>query len=222
LLAAGGALGCLHATPFPPPWEQAACCFAVPKCARDQVFVFFLQGLDPLDLANLRGFRAGLHHLGFPKTYYGQCYHAAAFAREVRAIREREPEARFVLVGRGYGVRQALALAEAVRGDGVQVDLLVSLDGDAPEGKPENVGRVVELCGFGVANHAATLQLLAEELAAVATTVPVTEVPSLRPPAELDPSPTPRPVTPAAEAAPGEWDFLKPVPYLGPAPGARP
>jgi hypothetical protein len=246
LAGVSGCMGFLHPVETPPP-AQVEPCQTLPKCCRDHVYVFLLNGLDPFNYANLTGLRDYLNHLGVAKTYYGQIYHFWSFTHEIRRIHKEDPEARFVLIGFSVGVNLADGVARSVQADGIHIDLLVYLSGNhpvmpMPGGRPDNVDRVVNILAAGVMNgrgqrdwaenvrlastmhfgsptHPMTLERLAQELTAVAATVPVTEWLPPAPPPSAEQAPTPRPVKPRP-ARPEGWDFLKPVAQLSkwPAP----
>src|SRR6516164_3293218 len=101
-LANAGCLSCLHPMPAPPV-EEVHACDTCPPCCRNHVYVFFLNGFDLFDSANLSGLRKYVQQLGFIKTYDGQFYHASAFAVEMRRLHNEDPQAHFVVVGYGYG-----------------------------------------------------------------------------------------------------------------------
>lgn len=213
-----GCLGFLHPVE-PPAKEHTAACAALPAPCRNHVYVFFIHGLDPLDYANLSGVRDYVQSLGFIKTYYGQLYHTAYFRKEICRIHQEDPEARFVLIGFSFGANMVRDVAQAVRDDDVFIDLLVYLGGNtldnSPVDRPENCGHIVNILAtgcvwngaqldgatnlyydgvwhFGSPSHLKTLQILADELAAVAGRVPVVE-----------------PAPEHAEGKASEWDFLK-------------
>lgn len=237
-----GGAGCCHLHSVQPPapeWSEP--CSSVPLCARNHVYVFFLHGLDPLDFSNLSGVHDYVRSLGFHKTYYGQLYHRGYFEKEMRRLHREEPNARFVLVGFSYGANKIRDLAQAVKSDGIHIDLLVYIGGNtlknAPQDRPENAARIVnilaegcvwngaELTGaenvhvrdtwhFGSPSHQYTLEILARDLAAVAASVPVTLPPEPAMPGDAESAPTPRPVPAPTNGPRDEWDFLKPVPRL--------
>jgi hypothetical protein len=232
LFAAPGCLCFVHPVK-PPDKERVKQCGEVPCGCRNHVFVFFVQGTDPLDTADLAGVRDYVQSLGFIKTYFGQVYHSSWFADEVRRLCKDDPLARFVVVGYDLGARQARELAQAVKKEGVPLDLLVYLSarglGDGPENCPENVGRIVSIRGkefwpapvldgaenlvlpdadhFDTPTHAHTLEVLAEELTAVAGRVPVVTYEDAPKP---EPLPAPRRAAPPRPPTPDEWDFLEP------------
>jgi pimeloyl-ACP methyl ester carboxylesterase len=239
-----GCLGFVHPVATPSA-EVAQVCQGMPALARRHAYVFFVNGLDPVNLGNLTGLRDYVQGLGFPMTYYGQLYHTPWFAGELRRIRAQDPEARFVLVGFSLGSQMVRALAESAGKEEVSIDLMLCLSGNAllaaPADRPANVGRLIlvtpgdgtaqgaegaeeyhlaDASYFSTPAHPETLHLLKEQLLAIASRVPIA-VPS-PPPLPVDPetAPMPRPVSPAAggSAANQEWDFLRPAANLSPVP----
>ncbi len=152
LLAASAlSSGCLsfcHSTGQPPP-EQKSACNTLPRYCRNHVYVFFIQGIDPLCVSNLSGVRDYVQSLGFIKTYYGQLYHAGTIAKEIRRLHGEDENAHFVLIGYNLGANGVRDVAKAVQRDGISVDLIVYMGGialeDVPEMKTANVGRVVNI-----------------------------------------------------------------------------
>src|SRR5262249_6617116 len=76
-----------------PEEELKAPCQALPSCCRDHVYIFLVNGLDPINASNMAGLRDYLQDLGFNKTYYGQLYHSAFYNKEIRRIHESDPDA---------------------------------------------------------------------------------------------------------------------------------
>lgn len=212
--------GCLTLAPqmldLPPECVQA--CHSLPCCSRGRVFVFLIDGFDPLDCCGVTRVRRSLIDLGFIKVYDGHFYHAAWFADEMRRLHAEEPDAHFVVAGFSTGAETARSLAESVGPDGITVDLLAVVDGPlwtaADPHKPENVVRVIHLPGCAAAG-----QPLADELTAIAGLVPVPLPPA---PPDITELPTPRPVVPPAPGTPDAWDFLKPATRLAPPPTELP
>jgi hypothetical protein len=210
----------------PPAVEVKESCCHLPKYERDRVYVFFLNGLDPVNYGNLTGIRDYVQDLGFHKTYYGQLYHASYFANEIRTIHKQEPDAQFVLVGFGRGARKIRSLAASVNAEGIPIDLMVYLDGQLPSGVGIENGTVLghfqdgqfftepgqeqDLWLFGTPTCRQTVELLGHELARIAAAIPVVETAEPAPPPRLYEAPTPRPVQPQDPAQRDEWDFLKP------------
>jgi hypothetical protein len=222
-LATGqGCLGFVHSLDFPPQ-EQVAQGEMVPAPSRNHVHIFLIHGMDPLDLANLNGLTEYVQQLGYIKTHYGQVYHFWEFKKEMRRIHQQDPQARFVLIGFSFGANTVRELANAVRDDGILIDLLVYLGGNTlentPQTQPDHVIHVVNILAagciwngtqmdradnihytnvwhFGSPTHPRTRELLARELAVVAGRVPYVEkVPPLPPEVE-DEVPMPRRVSP--------------------------
>jgi hypothetical protein len=213
---------------------------------RDHVYVFLVNGLDPVNYGNMTGLRDYLQGLGLNNIYYGQIYHAWYFEKEIRTIHQRDPEAHFVLIGFSLGVNVIDSMARTVQKDGVFIDLLVFLSGNhpikpLPNQQPENVGRVLNLLAdgcmgnrgercyaenvrlvetfhFGSPTHPVTLEMVAQAINTVVQSVNAVE-PIAKPlvPPE-DAPPTPRPVKLPVSTKNDEWDFLKPVARLPKAP----
>jgi hypothetical protein len=238
LLSGSGCLCYLHPLGMPDP-VAAAPCRAVPKCARDHVYVFIIHGMDPFDYANLTGLRDFIQGLGFNKTYYGQLYHPVHFDHEIYRIHQEDPDARIVLIGFSFGANMVRYIAQDLKAKDIHVDLLVYFGGntlkDNDYDQPPNVGRILNILAtgfiwngstmeraenvqvqgvwhFGSPTHEESVKLLTRELAAVAASVPVTLPPDLAP--EPETAPTPRPVTAEAKASDPEWSFLRPVSRL--------
>src|SRR5438105_15088896 len=58
--------------PAPVAADPAQFCQDLPKCCRDHVHVFLVNGLDPANIGNLAGLRHHVRHLDFHQAYYGQ------------------------------------------------------------------------------------------------------------------------------------------------------
>ena len=240
-LAASGCASCLHPVAAPPP-EAAAQCAAMPQACRNHVYIFLIDGPDPIDLANLGGVRDALISLGYIKTYCGECWHTGYFIDEIRRIHREDESARFVVMGFSLGANAARDVAVGVQGDGAPIDLLVYCGGvglsNDPKNRPENAGRVVHILAkgadaagaaldgadnvefsdvyhFGSPTHPYTIRLLARELTEVAARVPLID-----PYPAADAGPEEGPAPPAAAARQtlprDEWDFLKPAPAAAP------
>ena len=210
-LCLAGGQGCLcfvHSLDVPPK-EQAVLGENIPAPRRGHVHVFLLQGLDPLDLANMNGLTEYIQQLGYTKTHYGQFFHQWSFRKQMRNIHKEDPEARFVVVGFSLGSFMACDLVNAVKKDGLPVDALIYVGGfildNTPKTQPENAGyianiltagylikgpqmdraenlRYTNVWHFGLPTHPQTRELLARELAVVAARVPyVQKAPPLRP-----------------------------------------
>lgn len=238
LLGQVGCLSCCHPVPTPAP-EQVMACHTVPACCRSHVYIFLIDGLDPVRFCNFAGVHDYLISLGYNGTYHGELYHCFWFNSEIRRIHKEDPDARFVLVGHGVGAKMAHSLAHDLQDENIAVNLLVYVDGSwlgNTDRRPANVERVINarvsgstLTGanlldadnvhlegastFSAATNQQTLDLLSHELMQIAMSVPSRVVePPAAPVSEA--GPTPRPVQRSATAARDEWDFLKPTAQL--------
>ncbi|MFL5245021.1 MAG: hypothetical protein ACJ8FY_23210 [Gemmataceae bacterium] len=238
LSAAPGCLSYLH--PVEPLEKPAqASCVDIPRCCRDHVYVFCINGLDPFDYSNQDGLRDYIHELGFNKLYNGEMYHTTYFQKELHRLHEEDPEARFVLIGFSFGANCARAVARDAKDKGIPIDLLVYLGANTfkneERNQPENTLRILNILAegliwngdvldraeniqvkgvwhFGSPTHPKTLELLESELAQVASRVTVVEISEK--PRPQDAEPTPRVMPPAVQGPRDDWDFLKPVSSL--------
>lgn len=213
LLGGQGCLSFVHSLDLPPK-EQMVQGRGIPAPARNLVHIFLIHGLDPLDLANLNGLTEYIQQLGYLKTHYGQLYHLWEFKKEVARIHKQEPQARFVVLGFSFGANVARTLVNAVKEDGILIDLLVYMGGNTLDNtlrtQPEHVIHIVNILAlgciwngaemdradnihyndvfhFGSPTHPKTRELLARELAAVAARVPYVEkIPPLSPEIEQE------------------------------------
>src|SRR4051794_40666540 len=83
--AASGCMSCFNPV-APPQADWLSTCHALPHLERNRVYVFLMNGLDPVNCCNLTGVRDCLQTLGFIKTYYGQPFHYWWFASEIRRL----------------------------------------------------------------------------------------------------------------------------------------
>jgi hypothetical protein len=248
LIAAPGCLSFVHPIDPAVP-ELADPCRMLPKCARDHVYILFVHGMDPADCANLSGVRDYVQALGFQKTYYGQLYHLHQLKKAVHEIHEKDCDARFVLVGFSFGANMVRNIAQAAKEEDIQIDLLVYLGGNTlkncPKDQPENVKRIVNILAqgciwngdrmdraenvqvkgrwhFGSPSHPYTLQVLAQDLAEIASSIPIPVSPDHQMPPWEETAPTPRKLETRKSEPRDQWDFLKPVSRLGELPLPKP
>ncbi len=201
LTAGQGCLSFVHSLDVPSK-EQMALGETVPEPSRNRVHVFLVHGMDPFDLANMNGLTEYIQKLGYLKTHYGQLFHVWEFKNEMRRIHKSDPQARFVLIGFSFGANLVRSVANAVKDDGIAVDLLVYLGGNTlenkPETQPDNVLHIVNILAvgciwngaqldradnvqydnvlhFGSPTHPRTREMLARELSAVAARVPFSD-----------------------------------------------
>jgi len=228
-----GSLGCVTLNRIPPPCaERKRGCEALASGCRKHVYIFMVDGLDPCDVANLEGLRDYLCELGFPRVWLGHFYHVCQMEQEILDRFHCDPDAKFVLIGHGTGAEKMRALTNKVKQPGVTIDLLVYLN---PVGVPKNEagypsnarqvlnvgGRwsnpgipgaenllVPEVYHFAVPTYWCVRDRLLEEVATLASEVPLVETVDATP--IFPPEPRPRPVTLERGESHDEWDFLLP------------
>jgi hypothetical protein len=209
--------------PVAPDLAEAIC--SVAQCSRCHVYLFFVQGYDPVDCACLEELKDTVQALGFPNAWYGAACYVSHFKKELARIQEDDPQARFVLVGYKHGVSAAAEMARSVGTQGITFELMVCL-GTQVE-KPCTVSRMLTVsassCECGADDehhintwshklpmHPETVEIVSRELLSVAASIP--SVGDMPPRYVPDNAPTPRPVMPPADVtAQDDWDFLKPA-----------
>ncbi len=177
--------GCLHNTrpaPQAAPGDPADLVRAMPLPVKNRVHVLFVHGHDPF--GPLGGLRQQLIDVGLIKTYASGPFSAAKLCDLAFESFQREPEARFVLVGHGAGCGELPHLAVRMQAHGMPVVLAVRIEGGR-FGAPE-LPRVV------TADRCHAREVLFRELHEVAQQIGITEVGHGPPPMPAD-----------------EWGFLR-------------
>lgn len=206
----------------------------LPQQSKNKVYVYLLNGNDPLNTGNLLGVRDYLQARGFIKTTYGQQFHGPWFVDDIASIHEADPTAHFILVGFSAAAGPVNQMARRLGEKGISIDCLIYLDGVfllRPEEyyKPDNVKRFVSVHSqgwlvhgsdhegaqnfeientghFDIPSHPRTLQVVMEEVTKVACQVPV--LVDLPPPLREGRRPTP--LMPTQHHLPPDWEFLQP------------
>lgn len=235
----GSMTGCLT---FMNPMPEPACQVSdqlrtIPKECRSGVYVFMVNGNDPLHCANLKGVREYLSHLGFTRVYFGEISHEAWMAEELVCTNRDYPGSRFVVVGFEYGADSARRIAEAGLNRGATIDLLLYLEprgsfynlpladaairrtvvvqndkGLSTPAPLDNAEKIVvnTHTRYAVPTHPEVIDLLTNELTEIASAIPIIRFGFEPIPPLLDETaPFPRPLTEMKPQAYDEWDFLK-------------
>jgi hypothetical protein len=155
LFAHSGTGSLLHPLEEPDAIPYPAWCQERPfTCCKEHVYIFGVNGLNPMCLGNFNGMLDYFRKQGFPNTYFSQMYTCHGFAREIRKVRAQDPQARIVLIGFSLGSNSVRIIANELNEDGTPIDLLVYLGGDliwdTPSSKPCNVRRIVNIRGKGI------------------------------------------------------------------------
>ena len=173
--------------------RQAAPECDLPACQRNEVYVFAISSLNPVSIVALDGLRDELNRQGFAKVATGQTIHTGWMAREMRRIRDAEPEAVFVVVGFESAGSSAVALAEKVAAEGLTVGGVVVIDSAGNFPASANGLRVVavgnvaaakasgafeavpveNVASFGLTTNEKTLEAVGQLLNDVGATVPI-------------------------------------------------
>ena len=138
----------------PPRPELLAGVQSVPACGRDHVYVFLVNGLDPGNICNFRGLYDYVSNLGFANVYFGQLWDGPHFVHNIRQIRCQDPLAKIVLLGYSAGANAVSLMAQSLKKDGTQIDLLIYLGGDTlcncKTTRPENACKVINIRAWGL------------------------------------------------------------------------
>jgi hypothetical protein len=147
-------LSFLHPVDDPGP-RVAQMAAALPQSVKDHTYVYFINGFDPLYLANLKGLCNYVKTLGFSHCYCGEMTQTAFFRALILKTHHADPAARIILVGYSTGANSARDLAAELKDKGLPVDLLAYVGGDTiknvPASRPSNVGSVLNITGHGLA-----------------------------------------------------------------------
>jgi hypothetical protein len=145
----------VHPVEIPETLPVPICCNGPPDpSAKEHVYIFGINGLNPMCLGNFNGLLCYFREQGFTHTYFGQPYTSFWFPSEIREIRRQDPQAKIVLIGFSSGANSVRAMANGLNNDGTPIDLLVYLVGDTiwdtPYSKPGNVRRIVNIRAQGL------------------------------------------------------------------------
>ncbi|WP_439629985.1 hypothetical protein [Gemmata sp.] len=117
------------------------------------MYVYVLDGLNPLGSAGANRLGERLRDAGFPSTRVGGWYQVRAFEREIRATHAADPTARFAVIGYSAGAYQARAVANRLVQDGVPVAVVGYIGGDylrnTTQTRVVGAGQVVNVVGNG-------------------------------------------------------------------------
>jgi hypothetical protein len=179
----------------------------VTSLARRHVYVFLMNGTDPLTLGQLSGLRDYVQHMGYTQTYCGQFYHRSWFEQEMCRLAGEDHDSRFVLIGTASAAKALCEMAETAAARGTSIDALLIVN--APPDMELGTSRPVQ--ALPGPSSPETKALLACELDASAAHVSV----QVQAPRPFEPGPTPRTLPPDGVHGSGpEWDILQPATQL--------
>ena len=87
------AAGCTcHLSSVPPVDEDVReACAAIALDSRCHVHLFFVQGIDPLDTADLEGLKETAQALGFTQAWYGTTFHVPQLKKAIACAHHEDP-----------------------------------------------------------------------------------------------------------------------------------
>ena len=157
----------LHPIQEPESYAIPTWCLSAP-CHKEHVYIFGIDGVNPLCLGNFNGMLGYLRKQGFQNTFFGQLHTSFTFAGKIRDIHECDRDARIALIGFSAGANYVKRIANTLEKDAVKIDLLVYLAGDTvydtPSSHPSNVGRVVNVRANGLVLTGGNLFFNGEDL----------------------------------------------------------
>lgn len=162
-------LGFMHPIQEPECFHYPCWCLDQPCCCcKDHIYIFGVNGFNPLCTGNFNGLCRYLRDQGFENTYFGQLFSSHVFCRRIRNIVDEDPDAKIVLIGFSLGCNYVRCMANLLGRQGIQVDLLVYLAGDTifntARSCPENVCRVLNINAHGLVLTGGDLTLKGAEL----------------------------------------------------------
>ncbi|HEY1379117.1 MAG TPA: hypothetical protein VGF55_20110 [Gemmataceae bacterium] len=124
------------------------------NCPKEHIYIFAVNGVNPLCLGNFNGFCNYLKDQGYCHTYFAQLYTCPGWSDRIREVRRCDPQAKIVLIGFSMGANWVKAIANDLAQDCTRVDLLVYIVGDTlqntPASHPANVCRILNIRGKGL------------------------------------------------------------------------
>ena len=137
--------------PTPQTADQAVCGDAL--FSSDQMYVFVINGVDPLWMAGLQRLGNQIRQSGYPNTKTLVLHESSAVEREIRYRYRTNQNARFTLIGYSAGTYVVKSMAGRLTRDGVPVAMVGYLGGDYLRDSSATqllgVGRVVNVTGDG-------------------------------------------------------------------------
>jgi len=164
LVAANGCMTCGHSG-YQYAREAGPEC-ELPVCQRNGVYVFAMSSLNPVSVFALDGLREQLNRQGFAKVATGQTIHSGWMHREMRRIRDAEPEAQFIVVGFESAAPAAVRLAERSAAEGLAVGGVVVINSSS---MPPPQSSTVRVLAIGAWDAAGAQALGSESAPNVAT-----------------------------------------------------
>lgn len=160
--------------------------------AKQKVYLYFVHGLDPFDIANLAGLERHFRDLGYSHTRLLQFYDSDEIIEDICQVKASNPDARIMILGFSAGTLTTSSVINTLHHKHqIDVDLVVYTAGialmDTEEARPTYIGKIihildggmvlpgVELTGadnyrfedvwhFGTPSHANTMGIIEAEL----------------------------------------------------------
>lgn len=165
---------------------------ALPDEPKSHVYIYFIQGIDPLDWANLCSVKSYCQDLGYKKVKLVTYHQGDEVVEAVRDAKGHDPKARILLFGYSAGASSACRVIDKLHEfHAIDVDAVIYTSGillqDSEYCRPDYVGRIIHILDndwlipgttltgaenyrlddvwhFGSPTHPQTKQLLKREL----------------------------------------------------------
>lgn len=114
------------------------------------VYVFMIHGLDPLDLADLKGLRQTIASWGYLPPRLVQFYQGKTVVREIVRLQAEQPEARFLIFGYSAGAQTTSWVINQLHDHhGIDVNTVVYAAGitlvDVERSRPAYIGKIIHI-----------------------------------------------------------------------------
>jgi hypothetical protein len=124
-----------------------------PASERDQVYIFGVNGLNPLCLGNFNGLCSYLKEIGYKNTFFAQMYTVRPFYEDIRELKKKRCCSKVVVIGYSFGADIVRNMVNQFKDEGIEIDMLIYLGGDTikndPRSFPPNIKRLVNIRGNG-------------------------------------------------------------------------
>jgi hypothetical protein len=175
----------------------------LPTCLRNQVYVFALSGVNPVEAMSLGSLRDQLNRRGYAKVGTGQTVYAEWVASEMRRIKAEEPDAVVVLIGTEGAAGTTMRLAEKANAEDLPLAGVAIFDRKSNKRVTVNNTRIITIPNTSISSGE-SVGIVAEFLNEIAMTTPHPKI--VETPSTYEFAPEPRPTLSPGPSP--EWAFL--------------
>jgi hypothetical protein len=122
---------------------------------KQNVYLYFVHGLDPFDLADLAGLERHFRDLGYSNTRIFQFYDGDELIEDIYQVKSFKPDARIMILGFSAGTLTTSRVINRLHDQHqIDVDLVVYTAGialmDTQEVRPKFIGKIIHILDGGV------------------------------------------------------------------------